>query len=415
MFSSGMTYGIYAMKCFFIPNCCLQVFQGGLMFRYLLVIIASLSFFVPASWGEDKAPVFTQKDFARLILQQFSWNGGLPKEPVDRDYLLILGGKRTYRYEAETAYNEKTDRVTMNSNPMFGAFTGTGWILGVSDTTTSTFTILLPIEGEYDLKAVIKGNGFVWNFGNKEYRADSKSAKFQEVTIAKVKLKEGVVSITLQIPPEGAIDSFSLSAPNYPSIQPFNGWRFKDGLTAGRLAETVVALTNRYSQLPDVEQKTAPKARADFDKIALPPTVTYTTASYLGPFTSPKWLRADFRGETLQIPLTVAETGYYGLVLNVMGQPVTGSVNDTPFKLAGKPYLYKHDIGLYRLEAGDNTLSVTLPPAGGIDSVQFNKKSSTPDDFLRLSGVTGPADRLVGAEEAAAVLKKIQGSFQIRK
>lgn len=385
------------------------------MFRYLFVIIATLLLFAPISRSEDKVPVFTQKDFARLILQQFSWNGGLPKEPTDRDFLLILGGKRTYRYEAENAYNEKADRVTMNSNPKFGAFTGTGWILGVSEPTTSTFTVLLPIEGEYDIKAVIKGNGFVWNVGNKEYRADSKSGNFQEITIAKVKLKEGVVSLTITIPPEGAIDSFSLTAPDYPSIQPYNGWRFKEVLTAARLAETVIAMTNRYSELPDAEQKTSAKARADFDKIILPPTVTYTTASYLGPFTSSRWLRADYRGATLQIPLVVAETGYYGIVLNVMGQPVSGSVNVTPFKLTGKPYLYKHDIGFYRLEAGDNMLTLSLPPTGGIDSVEFNMKNSKPEDFLRLAGVTGPADRLVGAQEAAAVLKKIQDSFPIRK
>lgn len=385
------------------------------MFRYILVIMAALSLSASFSWGADKSPAFLQKDFARLLLQQFSWNGGLPKEPVDRDYLLILSGKRTYRYEAENAYNEETDRVTMNSNPMFGSFTGTGWILGVSETTTSVFTILLPIGGEYNLKAVIKGNGFLWNINGKEYRADSKSKNFQEIDIAKIVLKEGVTSITVTIPPEGAIDSFSLTAPNYPSIQPFKGWRFKEKLTASALAETVIALTNRFSQLPDAGQAASAKARADFDKMVIPPGVAHTTADYLGPYTSPKWLRADFRGAVLQIPLTVAETGYYGLVLNAMGEPLSGSVNDTLFKLAGKPYLYKQDIGVYRLEEGENMLTVALPPRGGIDSVQFNKKSTASDDFMRLAGVTGPANRLVGADEAAAVVKKIQVSFPVRK
>jgi hypothetical protein len=385
------------------------------MFRYITVIITALLVTALFSWGEDKTPVFSQKDFARLILQQFSWSGGLPKEPVDRDSLLILGGKRTYRYEAESAYNELTDLVSINSSTMFGEFTGKGWILGVSEPTSSAFTILLPIGGEYNLKAVIKGNGFVWNVGGKEFRVDSKSANFQEVEVTKVVLKEGIVTINLTIPPEGAIDSFSLSAPDYTSIQPYKGWRFKEKLTAAVLAETVVALTGRFSELPDTGQAASSKSRADFDKMVVPPTVTHTTASYLGTFTSPNWLRADYRGASLQIPLTIAETGYYGLVLNAMGQPLSGSVNDTPFKLAGKPYLYKQDIGLYRLEEGDNMLTVVLPPTGGIDSVQFSKKSSTPDDFLRLAGVPGPANRLVGAEEATAVLKKIQASYSIRK
>ncbi|MEI7817432.1 MAG: hypothetical protein WCI45_09605, partial [Desulfuromonadales bacterium] len=113
------------------------------MFRYLSLIIMLLFLFQSVSLAADIAPVFTQKDLAKLILQQFSWSGGLTKEPGDRDYLLILGGKRNFRYEAENAYNEKTDRVTMRDFPLFGAFTGKGWIMGVSDTTNSTMTILL--------------------------------------------------------------------------------------------------------------------------------------------------------------------------------------------------------------------------------------------------------------------------------
>lgn len=385
------------------------------MFRYILLIITALSLFQSVSWGTDKEQVFTQKDFARLILQQFSWNGGLPKEPADRDYLMILGGKRTFRYEAENAYNVETDRVTMRDFPLFGAFTGKGWILGVSDATDSTFTILLPVAGEYDFKAVIKGDGFVWNIDGKDYRADSKSGIFREIDIARVKLKAGVVTIKVTLPPEGAIDSFSLAAPDYTPVQPFPGWRFKEGLTAVRMAETAVALTNRYAQLPDAAQAASPKMLTVSEKVILPPTAAYTTASYLGPFSSAKWIRADYRGAKIQIPITVTESGYYTLTVNVMGENISGSVNSSPFKLVAKPYLSKLNLGLYRLESGDNTLSINLPPSGGIDSVEFNRKSTTPDDFLRLAGVSGPADRLIGAQEAAALLKSIQGSYSIRK
>jgi hypothetical protein len=385
------------------------------MLRYILVIIALLSMFQTVSWGADKATLFSQKDFARLILQQFSWSGGLPKESADRDYLKILGGKRTYRYEAENAYNEQTDRVTVRDLPLFGPFTGKGWILGVSDTTYSTFTILLPIAGEYDFKAVIKGNGFIWKIDDKEYKTDSKSGTFKETDIAKVKMKSGVVTIKVTIPPEGAIDSFSLAAPDFTSIQPFAGWRFKEGLTAGQMAETAVAMTNRFDRLPDAVKESLPKPLAVFEKVVLPPTATQTTISYLGPFSSAKWIRADYRGTTLQIPITIAEAGYYGLTVNVMGESVSGSVNDVPFKFSAKPYLDKLNLGLFRLESGDNTLSINLPPTGGIDTVEFSKKSCTPEDFLRLAGIPGPADRLIGADEAAKFLKSIQGSYSIRK
>ncbi len=385
------------------------------MLRYLILIITVSSLFLSVSWGSDKTPVFTQKDFARLILQQFSWSDGLPTETSDRDYLLILGGKRTFRYESENAYNEKTDRVSVREYPLYGAFTGKGWIQGVSEATSSTFTILLPVTGEYDLKAVIKGDGFVWNIDDKEFRADSKSENLIDVEIARVKLKAGTVTIKLTIPPEGAIDSFSLAAPAVTPIQPFPGWRFKEQLTAVRMAEVLVAMTNRYDLLPDAARSASPASIAVSEKAVLPPAASLTTASYLGPFSSPKWLRADYRGATIRIPFTIAETGYYGLTVNVMGEVITGNVNDTPFKLAAKPYLGKLNLGLYRLESGDNTLSVTLPPAGGIDAVEFSRKSTAPDDFLHLAGVPGPAGRLIGVEEAAANLKKIQGSISIRK
>lgn len=385
------------------------------MSRHLLLIIITVIFYSSVSWCAEKAPAFTQKDFSRLILQQYVWSDGLPKEPTDRDSLAILGGKRTFRYEAENAYNELTDRVTMRDFPLFGAFTGKGWILGVSDTTSATFTILLPIAGEYDFKAVIKGNGFVWNINEKEYRADSQSAMFRETDISKITLQAGAVTIKLTIPPEGAIDSFSLTAPDHAPIQPFSGWRFREALTAVRMAEVVVALTNRYALLPDAGPSASPQPLAVFEKSVLPATAAPTNVAYLGPFSSAKWVRADYRGATLQIPLSVSEAGFYRLTANVMGEHISGKINDIPFKIAGKPYLDKVSLGLYRLESGDNMLSITLPPTGGIDTVEFNKKSSAAEDVLRLSGVSGPADRLVSAEEAAELLKKVQGTFSVRK
>lgn len=389
--------------------------SGGCMLHRILLFVSFLAIFNSVSWGADKAPIYTQKDFARLILQQFSWNDGLPKEPADRDYLMILGGKRTFRYEAENAYNELTDRVTLRDFALYGEFTGKGWLLGVSDATDATFTILLPVDGEYDFKAVIKGDGFVWNIDGKNYPADSKVKKFQETSVAKVKLKAGVVTIKLTIPPDGAIDSFSLSAPDYTSIQPFMGWRFKEALTAVRMAEIAVALANRYDQLPDAGPEVSPKPVSAFEKVDLPPNVQPTVADYLGAFASAKWVRANFQGATLKFPLTVTETGYYGLTANIMGEKLAGKVNNTLFNLEGKAYLSKINLGVYRLDSGDNSLSITLPAMGGIDNIEVAKKSTKPEDFLRLAGVPGPATRLIGADEAAALVKNIQSSFAIRK
>jgi hypothetical protein len=385
------------------------------MLRYVILVITLLTLSNSYSWGADSLPAFTQKDFSRMILEKFGWSDGLPKESADRDYLLILGGKRSFRYEAENSYNALTDRVTVRNFPMFGEFTGKGWLLGVSDETSATFTILLPLAGEYDVKAVIKGSGFVWNINGKEYRADAKSEKFQETEIVRVPLQAGSVTIKLAIPPEGAIDSFSLTSSDHTPIQPFLGWRFREALTAAHMAEVAVAMTNRYSQLPDAGPTLSPAPLAVIEKAELPPTAAATTASFLGTYAASKWIRADYRGATLQIPVVVAETGYYGLTLNAVGESISGRVNITPFKLTGKPYLGKIPAGLFRLESGDNMVSLTLPPLGGIDTIEFNKKNTTSEDFLRLAGVAGPPERLIGAQEAAAFLKTVQGTFAVRK
>jgi hypothetical protein len=385
------------------------------MLRKILLIITFISLFNSVSWGANKAPVFTQKDFARLIMQQFSWNSGLSKEPADRDYLAILGGKRTFRYEAENAYNILTDRVTVRNFPLYGEFTGQGWIMGVSNTTTSTFTILLPIAGEYEIKAVIKGNGFVWSIADQAFKVDSNSKNFQEIVVGKMNLKAGATVIKLSIPPEGAIDSFSLTAPDHTPVQPFMGWRFKEGLTAVRMAEIAVTLTSSFDRLPDADPALSPLPIAVSEKVAMPANAGLTSTSYLGRYSSPQWVRANFMGATLPIPVTVSESGYFGIKANIMGEKITGSVNNIHFNLNGKSYLDKVDLGVYRLDSGDNTLTIVLPPTGGIDNVEFRKKSSTPDDFLRLAGVPGPADRLIGAEEAAALLKSIKGNFSGRK
>lgn len=380
----------------------------------LLMAFAVLFLWHSTSWAVDAKAAFTQKDFARMMFQRLSWEDGLSKDPVDRDYLLILGGKRKFRYEAESAYNEKTDRVTVREFSLYGPHTGKGWLMGVSDTTSASFTTLVPIKGLYSLKAVIKGNGFVWKIDNKDYRADSNSDKFREIEIGKVTLKAGILTMLVSIPPEGAIDSFSFSADDYPPIQPVAGWRFKEVLTAGRLAEIVVSMTGRQEQLPESLQEPSRQV-AMFESATIPPSAALTDAAEFGKFNSRQWVRADYQGAAILVPLKIAEAGFYGISANLMGGRVTGSVNDAPFEVSAKPYLDKARLGLFRLESGDNLVTVNLPPMGGIDTLELSRKSMTAEDFLRLSGIKGPPERLIAADEAEAVLKAILDSYPVRK
>lgn len=384
------------------------------MIRHIITIIVAIALCYSTVWADEGKSAITQKDFVRLMFQQFSWEDGLAKEPTDRDFLLILNGKRKFSFEAENAYNENTDRVSVREFALYGPYTGKGWLMGVSDTTTANFTLLVPLRGSYTLKAVVKGTGFIWNVDNKNYRADSSSDKFREVEIGKISLKAGVLKIQVSVPPEGAIDSFSFSATDHRPIQPVDGWRFKEALTAGRMAEIAVSITGSLDQLPETQQN-PPKQLAVYEIATIPPTATKTDASEFGKFNAHEWVRADYRGAAIQIPLKITDAGFYEIAANAMGGVVTGSVNEAQFDTSAKPYLENVRLGLYRLESGDNLITINLPPMGGIDTLELRKKSMAPDDFLRLSGIKGPPERLIPPDEANSVLKSIQARYSIRK
>lgn len=380
----------------------------------ILMILVALAVATTSAWSAGPDAGLSQKQFVQLMFGTFGWDSGLPKTPADRDYLQVLGGKRTFRYEAETAYNALTDRVTLRKYTLFGPFTGKGWILGVSDATTTNFTILLPSAGEYTLKAVVKGDGFVWKIDNKEYRCDAKSGEFREVEVGMMPLKAGVVKMIVTIPPEGAIDSFSLIAADMPPVQPFKGWRFKEPLTAASLAEIVVSLTHRLVELPDLPQAgLQPVSVAEVT--TLPATAVRTHSTEFGKVLSSEWVRATYLGATLQIPLKREQAGFYGISATLMGGRVTGTVNDAPFTADAKAFLDRVSLGLFRLEAGDNLLTINLPPLAGIDTLELRQKDIMPAQFMKLAGITGPADRPITADEATTLLKSLPSAAAAKK
>ncbi|HEY3307375.1 MAG TPA: hypothetical protein VGJ93_02860 [Desulfuromonadaceae bacterium] len=385
------------------------------MFKYLFMMATALAFAAVPVWSAEKSPaVFTQKNLGRMIVHRFGWDAGLSKEISDRDYLLVLGGQRTFRFEAEDVYNPKTDRVSLADYNLHGPFTGRGWLQGTSDTTSATFSVMVPMGGEYRLKAVLQGNGFIWTINGNDYKAGSVAGGFSEVDCGTITLKPGAFQIKLAIPPGGGIDSFSFVAPNYHPIQPFSGWRFREPLTADRLSEVAVSLMNLYDKLP-VVNKDVPPPMAAVD-VALPSRdASPSVVSYLGAFSSRAWLRAGFRGAEIRLPIRVKETGIYKLRVRVLGVSITGDVNGTSFSVAGKQYLDLLDLGVYRLDSGENMLTVKLPPMGGLDMIQFTRLGTSAGDFMLLAGLNGAPDRQVGADEADKLIRSIQEKYPVRK
>lgn len=385
------------------------------MLNSMYLIVLTLVFFVtPVLGAENNQSVFTQKDLAHAIVTHFGWSEGLSKEPADREYLVILGGRRTFRYEAENSFNPKTDNLTVAEYNLYGSFSGKGWLLGVSEKTTANFTVQLPVGGKYALKAVVKGKDFVWKLDGKEYMAGSTDGRFKEIDFGSITVKPGVLKMEVVMPPQGGLDSFSFTAEDYPPIQPFAGWRFKEPLTAASLAEVGVSMMNNLDQLPEVN-KGIPAPVAAVDVVLPTQYAAPTKISYMGAFRSKAWLRADFRGATIQLPIKAAEIGVYGLRAHVLGQRIEGDVNGKAFVANGKPYLALIELGQFRLDSGENMLTLKLPPMGGVDVIEFSRKGTSPADFMSLAGLAGDPERMIGADEAKSFVKKIGDKYPVRK
>lgn len=362
--------------------------------------------------ARGSALALTQKEFALMVVSGFGWSDGLPKEAADRDYLVVFAGKRTFRYEAEDVYDVKGDNVVQRNYPLFGQFSGNGWLMGISSETTAKFKVFVPLAGEYRLKAVIKGSNFVWRISDAVLRGSNPAANFSEVDLGMVRLQPGVVQISATIPPEGGIDAFLLVASDLVPVQPVEGWRFKDQLTALQMAQIGVALMDAYDQLPP-----NPKGKQNIAAVnaVRSAEVAATTAGFLGTFKAKAWLRAGIQGAELRIPIHIPELGYYELEGQVMGEHLSGDVNGTTFSVTGKPFLDRVRLGMFRLDEGENILNLKLPPMGGIDTLEVAGKSLTPQDVMRVAGVGGSPDRLVTPEEAQSYITSIRGKRQARK
>jgi len=385
------------------------------MWRYLMVVVSALILFsLPVAAAETKSSQFTQKDFASLILKQFTWDSGLSKEPSDRDLLVIFGGKRNFRYEAENAYNEVTDSVSVGEFEIYGPFSGKGWVMGGATPTSAHFTIMLPIAGEYTIKSVLKGDGFVWDLNGKKLKAGTKDKKFKEVEVGTVSLPAGVIQMTVAIPAEGGIDSFTVVGGDYLPIAPFAGWRFKERLTAGAMAEIIVSATGQLDKLP-FENGTSSQVVQVTSLSQLPNSTTFVDTNYLGAFTSKKWLRADYHGASLVIPFNIEKTGFYDVSIQVLSEKVLADLNGISVAIPGKPYLERINLGQFRLDSGNSNLNLTLPPMGGFDALYLKKRDSSPAAFMKLAGINGNPERIVSKEEAEKFVKSFAPHSAARK
>lgn len=354
----------------------------------------------------------TQAEFASRLIKAFHWEGGLPAKPKDRDYLVILFGRRYFKFEAENCYNAKTDNVSVRTYKLFGPFSGTGWVSGVAVPTTVHLTVFVPLEGTYNLSVSGKGDGQKWTIADRTLTVDC-GGTFHEVGGGSVALKAGTHEITVTLPPEGAIDYLTLSAPQLPPLEPVNGWSFKERFTLADFAKIGLSLLKLESALPaDPARKPTTVTVADAAQVS--PPATTTTVDYFGKFTAKRWVRAGYKSLSLSVPISVEQEGVYGIRVRYLGVKFSATLDDTTLSATGKPYFEWVDLGNHQLTRGSHNLTMEIAPSDGVDVVELIPRKSSPDDYLALLGLKGDPHRVITAAEVDSLITSLQQRYKGR-
>ncbi|AJE03202.1 hypothetical protein GPICK_07385 [Geobacter pickeringii] len=373
--------------------------------------LAVAAFAVPVAAADKEQPAVTQGELAMRLVKELGLEKGLPAEPKPSDYQTILGGRRQYRFEAEDVYDAEGDSVSVKNYPLYGPFSGRGWVSGLAVATTVKFTVFLPRDGEYQLKVSSRGDGQIWQAGGRELPVSTGGA-FREAVAGRIPLKAGTQIITVQLPPEGGVDWFALAADDLPPVEPLAGWRPDAPLTWGEMAEVFAALLGAERKLP-MDKGVGSRTIAAHGVARLPVGAAVTTATFLGPFTPPQWVRAGAGGAVIEVPLVLDATGVYDLRVRLLGEPVIMDLDGRRFERPGKPFLAWYDLGTMRLREGRHLLKLVLPPMGGVDVVEIVKRKSSPADFLAVVGLTGnpqaPVSRAEFENTLNGMLSRLRG------
>jgi len=378
----------------------------------LLLLCSIITAAPSAPAAEIQAAAATQFDLAKKIIDTLGWSEGLPEKPEAKDYLAILGGNRTFRFEAEEVFDRQSDAVSTRNSPLFGAFTGSGWLSGISTPTAVHFRVFMPVSGNYTVTVAARGDEQLWSIAGRAFKVKF-SDSLQERKVGQVFIPSGYLDFNALIPPAAGLDYLLFTAPSHAAIEPAAGWNFTAPLTAAALAETASSLLGNEPLLP--EDGTYAVKNLEASAATLPAGALLTESEVYGKPLAGRWVRATQVPLTLSIPVATDSSGVYRFRIRCMGTEIAAGFGTGKVTRQAKPYLDWVDFGTFRLQKGLNALEIQVPPAGGVDLIEIGRKSSTPADYLAINKLPGKADAAVRPEELDSVMKKLQEQFKERR
>lgn len=353
-----------------------------------------------------QAASLTQRDWMVALTDTLGWSFGLPDQPDAPDYINILQGNRTYRFEAEDIHSRDEDFVTLMSFRNFGSFSGSGWLHGGREPVLVHLRFTLPLTGEYRLETRVRGAGHRFVISGKEAEVDA-GDEFTDLEVGSFQLSAGPQEILVTLPPNGSIDFISLSAPNLAKVEPLGGWQPGETLTWDTVHATLVQLLGLAELFPAeapplvIEAEDLPQS--DIETVTIP---------YLGVPSAGKWLRAGPHPAKISLSLPLPASGFYDLTLRAMGDPLQVTLDDhLALTRAGGAYLDDHRFKPLAMSPR-SSITLEIPPGGGVDQLLLTRRQVDAAGTSRLLGLAPSA-----APDAAAldILTRLLAAFGVER
>jgi len=357
--------------------------------------------------------IMTQVDFAREIINSFGWGDGLSENPNDRDYLMIMDGRRTFKFEAEKVYSAKTDDVSIRKSDLLGPFSGESWLGGITVPTKVRMKVYIPVAGKYLLSAAAKGDGQIWNIAGESHSINSGNS-LALTKITELTLKPGELELELIMPPEGGLDYIVFAAPDYRPIEPYDGWRFSETLTNATVAYVFTSMLGLEDQLP-VDNSISPVTVIASELPGLPTSVSLSDIRYYGKISGKLWVKTLGQSAEVLIPFTLQQNGTYDLKLRFMGNNSIADLDGNQIKIPGSKSFDWVNLGLQHFSQGKHNLKIKVPPFGGIDAMTITSRKSSPEAYMNLVGITGDPKGAVTYSDMERYLSLLRKRFTIRK
>ncbi|WP_305041204.1 hypothetical protein [Geoalkalibacter sp.] len=321
----------------------------------------------------------------RSLVDGLGLSFGLPDQPEDEDYRRILSGRRNLRIEAEETLDPDS-LVSIKDFTNFGEFSGSGWVSGIASPTTARLEFVLPLAGDYRVKAVIRLPDHVIRLDGKEFSVSGENL-FTPVDLGILPLDAGMLEVELRLPPNGAIDYLEFQAVDLPEIAPIGGWQPDRPLGRVDLAVTALQALGVDHLLP----RAAPDLALEAENAEDPGGATVVTTRYLGAPSGGRWLRATTTNAEVLLSFSITHPAFYRIDLIGAGSlPAGVRINEGRQRdIAWPSYLAPASAGGVYLERGRHQLKVLLPPGSGFDLVHLRGLRSRPEDLASLAGMGG--------------------------